>query len=182
MINVFTTKFNVDVQSSENIVGVIEIGSPIVQVRQLTDNQYVVRVGDTQQTVTVNEAPDNVVSIVQNGTPIIKYGDNTLFVDRLSYWSSDEKIAVSGLGEYYNSSYKPILIFENGIQKFELEGSARIVASGSAEPFKIENQSAESLFKITTDELPVFKVHTVNKTPVEGALFFKDGDLFFGAS
>lgn len=142
--------------------------------------EYNVNVQHTDNVIEVVNEPSNVINIVQNDTPIIRYGNTSLFANSGDFWSTNEKIAVGGFGEFYNSTYRPIFIFEDNIQKLELKGSANIIGNDIDEPFVIKNKNTEYLFKINNDELPVFKVHNINKTPVAGALLFKDGDLFFG--
>lgn len=130
--------------------------------------------------VNVTEEAANVVNVVEYGTPVI-VGSRSIFIDKDTFYSTPEEITAAGYGEYFNSAYKPIIIFENDIQKFELDGSAIITSNGGNDPFVVESQTADNLFKITADELPVFKMHTITKTPVSGGLLFINGDLFFGA-
>ncbi len=130
--------------------------------------------------VLVTEQAANIVNVVEYGTPVI-LGSNSIFIDRTTHYSTEQQITAAGYGEHFNSAYKPIIIFENDIQKFELDGSAIITSNGGNDPFVVESQTADNLFKITADELPVFKMHTITKTPVSGGLLFINGDLFFGA-
>ena len=145
-----------------------------------TDN-YIVQVNEetvnNNYTIRVNEEV-NLVNVVEYGPPV--YLGDTLFIDSGSFWYTTEKIAVKGFGEYYNSDYKPIFIFEDDTQKFNLEGYSIITANGIDDPFEIRTQASSSIFKITTDEIPVFKMHDTIKTPVSGGLLFYNGDLFFG--
>lgn len=149
----------------------------IVQVNEEhVNNNYIVRVNEQ-----VNE-----VNVIEHGTPIIINnagggGGESLFIDSGSFWYTEEKISTKGYGEYYNSQYKPIFIFEDNIQKFELHGYAKITTDGTNDPFKIVTSTSESIFKITSDEIPVFKMHSTIKTPVSGGLLFYNGDLFFGS-
>ena len=131
-------------------------------------------------TVRVNEEV-NVVNVVEYGSPIYIDNRDSLFIDSGSFWYTTEKIAVKGFGEYYNSDYKPIFIFEDDTQKFNLEGYSIITANGIDDPFEIRTESSSSIFKVTTDEIPVFKMHDNIKTPVSGGLLFYNGDLFYGA-
>jgi len=100
-----------------------------------------VKVTEERNYVSVSEE-QNIVRVVEHGTPIFIGGNaSNLFTYQPNgdYWYADEKIAIKGFGEYYNS-----------------------------------------IFKITTDEIAVFKMHTQLKTPVSGGLYFYNGDLFFG--
>lgn len=149
----------------------------IVQVTEETvNNNYVVRV--TEQ---VND-----VNIIEHGTPIFINniggggGGESLFIDSGSFWYTTEKIATKGYGEYYNSEYKPIFIFENDTQQFNLHGFATLTSNGINDPLEIKNEASQSIFKITANEIPVFKMHNDIKTPVSGGLLFYNGDLFFG--
>ncbi len=145
----------------------------IVQVNEETvNNNYTIRV--TEET--------NLVNVVEYGTPIyIDTGmGESLFIDSGSFWYTTEKIAVKGFGEYYNSQYKPIFIFEDDTQEFNLEGYSIITSNGVNDPFEIRTAASSSIFKVTTDEIPVFKMHNDIKTPVSGGLLFYNGDLFFG--
>lgn len=146
----------------------------IVQVTEETvNNNYIVRVNEE-----VNE-----VNVIEHGTPVYIGGGGRegLFIDSGAFWYTEEKIATKGYGEYYNSEYRPIFIFEDNIQKFELHGYAKITADGTNDPFKIVNSVSESIFKISADEIAVFKTHDTLKTPVSGGLLFYNGDLFFGS-
>ena len=148
----------------------------IVQVsEEVVNNNYVVRVNEQ-----VSE-----VNVIEHGTPIYINGTGgsgeSLFIDSGSFWYTTEKISTKGYGEYYNSEYRPIFIFEDNIQKFELHGYAKITADGTNDPFKIVNSVSESIFKISVDEIAVFKTHNTFKTPVSGGLLFYNGDLFFGS-
>jgi hypothetical protein len=145
----------------------------IVQVNEETvNNNYTIRV--TEET--------NLVNVVEYGAPV--FIDNgmgeSLFIDSGSFWYTTEKIAVKGFGEYYNSQYKPIFIFEDDTQEFNLEGYSIITSNGVNDPFEIRTAASSSIFKVTTDEIPVFKMHNDIKTPVSGGLLFYNGDLFFG--
>jgi hypothetical protein len=146
----------------------------IVQVNEETvNNNYTIRV--TEEV--------NLVNVVEYGTPVFVNGGGggeSLFIDSGSFWYTTEKIAVKGFGEYYDSQYKPIFIFEDDTQKFNLEGYSIITSNGINNPFEIRTETSSSIFKITTDEIPVFKMHTDIKTPVSGGLLFYNGDLFFG--
>lgn len=146
-----------------------------------TDN-YIVQVNEetvnNNYTIRVNEEV-NLVNVVEYGPPV--YLGDTLFIDSGSFWYTTEKIAVKGFGEYYNSDYKPIFIFEDDTQRFNLEGYGIITSNGINDPFEIRTEASSSIFKITTDEIPVFKMHDTIKTPVSGGLLFYNGDLFFGA-
>jgi len=130
--------------------------------------------------VNVTEEAANVVNVVEYGTPVI-VGSRSIFIDKDTFYSTPEEITAAGYGEYFNSAYKPIIIFENNVQKIELDGSAVITANGGVDPFVVQSQAADNLFKISTDEIAVFKMHTTNKTPVVGGLLFINGDLFYGA-
>ncbi len=142
----------------------------IIQVNEETvNNNYTIRV----------EEEVNVVNVVEYGPPV--YIESELFIDAGSYWYTTEKIAVKGFGEYYDSQYKPIFIFEDSTQKFNLEGYQIITSNGINNPFEIRTETSSSIFKITTDEIPVFKMHNDIKTPVNGGLLFYNGDLFYGA-
>jgi hypothetical protein len=144
----------------------------IVQVNEeIVNNNYTLRVTEDI----------NVVNVVEYGTPVYIDAGQDLFIDSGSFWYTTEKIAVKGFGEYYDSQYKPIFIFEDSTQKFNLEGYALITANGVNNPFEIRTETSESIFRVTTDEIPVFKMHTDIKTPVSGGLLFYNGDLFFGA-
>jgi hypothetical protein len=145
----------------------------IVQVNEETvNNNYTIRV--TEEV--------NLVNVVEYGTPVYIDGSGeSLFIDSGSFWYTTEKIAVKGFGEYYDSQYKPIFIFEDDTQKFNLEGYSIITTNGINNPFEIRTETSSSIFKITTDEIPVFKMHNDIKTPVSGGLLFYNGDLFFGA-
>lgn len=143
----------------------------IVQVNEETvNNNYTIRV--TEET--------NLVNVVEYGTPVFIDAGQDLFIDSGSFWYTTEKIAVKGFGEYYNSQYKPIFIFENDTQEFNLEGYSIITSNGINDPFEIRTAASSSIFKVTTDEIPVFKMHNDIKTPVSGGLLFYNGDLFFG--
>jgi hypothetical protein len=146
----------------------------IVQVNEETvNNNYTIRV--TEEV--------NLVNVVEYSTPVFVNGGGggeSLFIDSGSFWYTTEKIAVKGFGEYYDSQYKPIFIFEDDTQKFNLEGYSIITSNGINNPFEIRTETSSSIFKITTDEIPVFKMHTNIKTPVSGGLLFYNGDLFFG--
>lgn len=153
-----------------------------------TDN-YIVQVNEetvnNNYTIRVNEEV-NLVNVVEYGPPvyvnqIISGSGESLFIDSGSFWYTTESIAVKGFGEYYNSAYKPIFIFEDDTQKFNLEGYSIITTNGVDNPFEIRTATSSSIFKITTDEIPVFKTHDTIKTPVSGGLLFYNGDLFFGA-
>lgn len=153
-----------------------------------TDN-YIVQVNEetvnNNYTIRVNEEV-NLVNVVEYGTPVYVNqivsgsGGDSLFIDSGSFWYTTEKIAVKGFGEYYNSQFKPIFIFEDDTQRFNLEGYGIITSNGIDDPFQIRTESSSSIFKITTDEIPVFKMHDTIKTPVSGGLLFYNGDLFFG--
>jgi hypothetical protein len=141
----------------------------IVQVNEETvNNNYTIRVTEDV----------NIVNVIEHGTPV--YNGQDLFIDSGSFWYTTEKIAVKGFGEYYNSQYKPIFIFENDTQEFNLEGYSIITSNGINDPFEIRTAASSSIFKVTTDEIPVFKMHNDIKTPVSGGLLFYNGDLFFG--
>lgn len=148
----------------------------IVQVTEETvNNNYIVRVNEE-----IND-----VTVIEHGTPIyinnVGGSGDGLFIDSGAFWYTEEKISTKGYGEYYNSQYKPIFIFEDNIQKFELHGYTKITADGTNDPFKIVSSVSESIFKITVDEIAVFKTHNTLKTPVSGGLLFYNGDLFFGS-
>lgn len=143
----------------------------------------VVKVAEERNYVSVTEE-QNIVRVVEHGTPIfIGEAGSQLFRYEASgdYWYADEKISVKGFGEYYNSTYKPIFIFENGTQEMQLDGFAEITANGTDDPFRITANDSSNIFKITTDEIAVYKMHNQSKTPVTGGLFFYNGDLFFGS-
>lgn len=142
-------------------------------------NEFVVHVADQNPVVRISEEV-NTVQIVDYGTPVtLNYGD-PLFLYGGDHWYANVKVATKGYGERFGSSYKPIFIFEDNIQKFTLDGYARILADGSNDPFRITAQNNSNIFKITSDEIAVFKVHTTPKTAVAGGLLFYNGDLFFG--
>jgi hypothetical protein len=147
-----------------------------------TDN-YIVQVNEetvnNNYTIRVNEEV-SLVNVIEYGTPVYASLGETLFIDSGSFWYTTEKIAVKGFGEYYNSQFKPIFIFEDDTQRFNLEGYGIITSNGINDPFEIRTESSSSIFKITTDEIPVFKMHDTIKTPVSGGLLFYNGDLFFG--
>jgi hypothetical protein len=141
-----------------------------------------VKVTEERNYVSVSEE-QNIVRVVEHGTPIFIGGNaSNLFTYQSNgdYWYADEKISVNGFGEYYNSTYKPIFIFENDTQKLQIDGYAEITANGTDDPFAIKTDNDSNIFKITTDEIAVFKMHTQLKTPVSGGLYFYNGDLFFG--
>lgn len=129
---------------------------------------------------TIEEDNNHVVMSVF-GTPIFVNKADGIFTNRHTYWSTEETIAVKGFGEYYNQSYKPIFIFNGHSQTMNVHGSVNITGMDTPEPFAIQNKNLENLFKISTDELPVFKMHTEMKEPQVGALLFHNGDLYFGA-
>jgi len=143
----------------------------------------VVTESPTQYNVVVTETPAQNVTVSDQGTPVILGSGVGIFTNRISYYSTDYKIAVKGLGEYTGvSEYKPIFTFEDSIQKTNINGYIHITGSNSYEPFKINNSSGDNIFKISTDELAIFKMHTTYKSPIEGALYFYNGDLLYGAS
>jgi hypothetical protein len=141
-----------------------------------------VKVTEERNYVSVSEE-QNIVRVVEHGTPIFIGGNaSNLFTYQPNgdYWYADEKIAIKGFGEYYNSAYKPIFIFESGSQKLQVDGFAEITANGTDDPFTIKTDNDSDIFKITTNEIAVFKMHNQLKTPVSGGLYFYNGDLFFG--
>lgn len=153
-----------------------------------TDN-YIIQVNEdavgSNRTIRVTEET-NVVNVVEYGSPvyisqIVSSSGESLFIDSGSFWYTTEKISIKGFGEYYNSEYKPIFIFENDTQQLNLDGYSIITTDGINDPFEIRTNASESIFKVTRDEIPVFKMHDEIKTPVSGGLLFYNGDLFYGA-
>lgn len=144
-------------------------------------DKNILKVTEERNYVAVSEE-QNIVRVIETGTPIfIGEAGSQLFryESNGDYWYADEKISVKGFGEYYNSTYKPIFIFENDTQELNVDGFVEIDMNGINDPFKIKSDSSD-IFKITNDEIAVFKMHNQIKTPVSGGLFFYNGDLFFG--
>lgn len=147
-----------------------------------TDNYIVQVTEENQPTIQVTEE-NNLVQVVEHGTPVyVGEARAQLFrYNRIDdYWYADAKISVKGFGEYYNSTYKPIFIFENDIQEFQLDGFQTITSDGVHDPFKIVDNSSNNLFKVTTNGIPVLKTQTTSQTPISGGLMIYNGDLFFG--
>jgi len=142
-------------------------------------NVVVTRVADNS--VTVTPPSDNTVVVQETGTPVIIGAGVGIFTNRITYYSTDYKVAVKGFGEYTtDSDFKPIFIFENSIQKTEIDGYVHITGSASHDPLSVSDSSLDNIFKISSDELPIFKMHTTYKAPIVGGLFFYDGDLYYG--
>jgi len=142
-------------------------------------------INEITNTITVQETT-NVVRIVERGTPVYAVelppgADLFKEADSGEYWYAEEKIGVKGLGEYGVFGYRPLFIFDNDTQRLQITGSTVIQSDNTDDPFVVLADDNSEVFKITQDEIPVFKTHTTIKTPVEGGLLFYDGDLFFGA-
>lgn len=142
----------------------------------------ILKVTEEKNYISVSEE-QNVVNVIEHGTPIfVGNAGSQLFTYNAGgdYWYADEKISVNGFGEYYNSTYKPIFIFENNTQEMQLDGFINIKTDGINNPLSITSGSNSNIFKITTDEIAVFKMHSQLKTPISGGLYFYNGDLFVG--
>ena len=142
-------------------------------------------INEITNTITVQETT-NVVRVVERGTPVYAVelppgADLFQEADSGEYWYAEEKIGVKGLGEYGVFGYRPLFIFDNDTQRLQITGSTVIQSDNTDDPFVVLADDNSEVFKITQDEIPVFKTHTTIKTPVEGGLLFYDGDLFFGA-
>ena len=142
-------------------------------------------INEITNTITVQETT-NVVRVVERGTPVYAVelppgADLFKEADSGEYWYAEEKIGVKGLGEYGVFGYRPLFIFDNDTQRLQITGSTVIQSDNTDDPFVVLADDNSEVFKITQDEIPVFKTHTTIKTPVEGGLLFYDGDLFFGA-
>lgn len=151
----------------------------------INETNNVITVRETKNTVSVQESPIT-VRVIEHGTPVYAVelppgADLFKEADSGEYWYAEEKIGVKGLGEYGVFGYRPLFIFDNDTQRLQITGSTVIQSDNTDDPFVVLADDNSEVFKITQDEIPVFKTHTTIKTPVEGGLLFYGGDLFFGA-